>query len=653
MTALVGKAAEYFPYPSVRPFQDILANTIYEAVEKGSHVLLEGSNGLGKTVAALSACLPVAKERGLKILYTAKTHRQHDRVIEELRVISKRQTVSGLSIRGRCEMCLHPLIARHAPDARSAMEICELLKARGECPYHGSIGEKFDRFSELLSHVSSTACSATEIQEACRAEGFCPYELVKTALGEADIIALSYLYVFDPPIRSALLKHLERPLNQVLLIVDEAHNLPETAIEIASDTLTLFTIRQAEREAKQFDYKDIAVFCREFMRIIERMVVQVEGEKHLPPGLLLEKIRVRMGLDEPLTFFEHLHTTGNLIKRALLAEGRYPRSHIHKLGEFLVKWLETSSDASFTHILSRYVTKTGSSSARLEIVALDPSRITAPVLSSVYCSVGISGTLEPLESYMKITRMPETTVRKAVPSPFPEEHILSLVCRGVTTAMKQRTKSMYKKLVKRIAEAVRYSPDANVGVFTASYEVSQGLLGAELEGVMDRKLFVEHQGMSSRENDSLIERFKSYAGRGGAVLLGVEGGRASEGADYPRKQMETVIIVGVPYAQPSTRVDAQIRYYEAQFPGHGREYGYVWPALRRASQAAGRPIRGLDDRGAIVFLDYRFSTRYCQRFLPLWIRRNIKTLPDGDGDIARELILFYGFPEGWVSRKKT
>lgn len=128
-----------------------------------------------------------------------------------------------------------------------------------------------------------------------------------------------------------------------------------------------------------------------------------------------------------------------------------------------------------------------------------------------------------------------------------------------------------------------------------------------------------------------------------AVLLGVEGGRSSEGADFPGKQLESVAIVGVPCMEPTPRVNAQIQYYESQFPGHGHEYGYLVPALRKASQAAGRVIRTLEDRGAIILLDYRFSTKYCRRYLPLWIRKNMKTVPDEDGAIAKELILFFGF----------
>jgi len=345
-------------------------------------------------------------------------------------------------------------------------------------------------------------------------------------------------------------------------------------------------------------------------------------------------------IEEPEFFFEHLHETGNVIRQALLKQGKHPRSYIHRVGEFLLKWLETKDDPSYTHVLSRYLTKRSAVSATLEIVALDPSKITAPVFSAVYSTICMSGTLEPLESYARITRLLETTVCRAVPSPFPKEHILALVCCGVTTAMKQRTVGMYRKMVKRIAEVVRYTP-ANVGVFTASYKVLEKLLDAGLKNAVDKSVFAEYRGMSSRENDLLVGRFKSYAKRGGAVLLGVQGGRSSEGADYPGDQMNSVVAVGVPYAEPTPRIEKQIQYYEGCFPRHGRHYGYVLPALKKASQTAGRPIRTLKDRGAIIFLDYRFATNYCSQFLPSWISREMKTLPDEDGAITQELMLFY------------
>lgn len=642
ITSLPEPVIKYFPYNNVRPYQDRFIKIIYDCVDARSHLAMEGANGLGKTIAVLSAALPIAKERGLRILYCARTHKQMDRVIEELSAIHQKVDVSGISIRGRLEMCFHPLITRHASDAKAAMEICDQLKQRDLCPFYENLGRKAERCGEIQLTCESKPFMATEILEICKREEFCPYELTKLCIGQVDVVALSYIYAFDPVIRSGFFKYLNKPLNDFILILDEAHNLPEIATEIASDQLTLFAIRQAQKEAKKYGDSEIEVFCRSLERIVEKISEPVKEEAPVNPVLLLETIKDEARVGELLNFFDHIHGTGNIIRKKLLAKGRYPHSFLHRVGEFLLNWLRTSADPAFTHVTVKYEAKSGVTSSKLEIVSLEPRRIIAPITSSVYCTISISGTLEPLESFIKITGLPDSTYCEAVPSPFPEEHILPLACVGVTTSLNARTPKMYKRIVKKIAEIVRYTP-ANVGVFTASFDVLEGLIEADLEAVISKPILREQRGMSSKDNDRLVSRFRSYADRGGAVLLGVEGGRSSEGADFPGKQMESVAIVGVPYMEPTPRVNAQIQYYESQFPGHGHEYGYLVPALRKAAQAAGRSIRTLEDRSAIILLDYRFSTKYCRRYLPLWIRKNMKTVLDEDGAIAKELILFFGF----------
>lgn len=641
MQRLPEEVEEYFPYRSIRPYQDDFIYTLHSAIKERKHVIIEGSNGLGKTVSALSACLPAVKDRDMQLLYLAKTHRQHDRVVEELKAISKRQNVSGISLRGRSEMCFHPFITRHAADAKSAMEICELLKKRHQCPYHANIEEKTEASIDLQLHLASNAFTASEIQEICRKEKFCPYEITKLILSQVDVIALSYLYVFDPPVRAVFLKQLERPLSKIVLVIDEAHNLPDTAIDVASDSLSLFSMRQAEQEARQFGYRDITAFASKLRLIVEKMSSKPEKETLVEPQLFSELIERETEIGDLISFVDYLHNSGNTIRRRMLSEGKFPQSYVHRMGEFFDRWVKTTKEEAYVHTLCKYVTKRGARSARLEIVALDPSKITKPIFSAVYSSIVMSGTLEPLDSFAKITDMPKETVQRAVPSPFPREHILTLIGCGVTTAMEQRTQSMYKKIIERIIEVTESTP-ANVGIFAASYDVLEALLNTGIEGAVNKPLFHEERGMKSKENELLINRFKSYAKKGGAVLLGVQGGRASEGTDYPGGQMNAVAIVGVPYAEPTPKVKAQIDYYEKRFPKLGREYGYMLPALKKAAQAAGRPIRTLEDRGALVFLDHRYAAPYCQKFLPLWIRRDIKTLPNENGLISQELRKFFG-----------
>ena len=640
MTRLTEEVAAYFPYTEVRPYQDDFIATISEAVQDNRSVLVEGSNGLGKTVAALSACLSTAIERKLKILYVARTHRQHDRVIEELKAISGSQPVSGISIRGRHEVCLNHVVTHYAVDARALMEICELLKAKNRCPYYRNIQEKENEYSLLQQQITSEPYKASEIQRICRKRGFCPYELVKSVLSDANVIALSYLYVVDPAIRHVFMKNLETRLDKIILIIDEAHNLPETAIDIASSRLTLFAVRQAEIEAKKFKHKDIAIFTNIVRNEIEQTAAKIGKESLVPPEFMAELVKEKAEIEEPLTFFEHLNSVGNAIRRSLLAEGKDPRSYIHGMSEFLRRWMETAEDESFVRAIGKYTSRRGVPTAKLEIVALDPSKITELVFSSVYSNVVMSGTLQPLEAYMKITKLPDNTIQCVVPSPFPRDHVLPLISCGVTTAMERRTPDMYAKIIDRIAEIVQNTP-ANMGIFAASFDVLNALLGAGLKDSVNKPIFSERRGMSSKENEKMVAEFKSHADGNGAVLLGVQGGRSSEGVDFPGNQMNSVAIVGIPYAEPTPKVKAQINYYEKRFPGMGREYGYVLPAMKKASQAAGRPIRTLEDMGAMIFLDHRFATLYCQSFLPLWIRESLKVLPDEKGIIARELSCFF------------
>lgn len=199
---------------------------------------------------------------------------------------------------------------------------------------------------------------------------------------------------------------------------------------------------------------------------------------------------------------------------------------------------------------------------------------------------------------------------------------------------------MYQGIMRRIGEVVKSTP-ANTGIFAASFDVLNALVDAGLEQTLTKPLFQEHRGMSSRANEKIVAQFKACAENDGAVYLGVQGGRSSEGVDFPGNQMNSVIIIGVPYAEPTPRVKAQIEYYEKRFPGFGREYGYVLPAMKKASQAAGRPIRTLEDRAAIVFLDYRFATSYCRSFLPLWVRADMKVLPDSGESLAKEIRAFF------------
>ena len=107
--------------------------------------------------------------------------------------------------------------------------------------------------------------------------------------------------------------------------------------------------------------------------------------------------------------------------------------------------------------------------------------------------------------------------------------------------------------------------------------------------------------------------------------------------------MQSVIVVGIPYAKPSPTIDATIDYLDSQFPTKGREYGYNIPALTRASQAAGRPIRSLEDFAVIVLMDYRFARYYYKKHLPIWLKQNMSIVQPEKQAIHDRVKKFYDY----------
>jgi len=169
-------------------------------------------------------------------------------------------------------------------------------------------------------------------------------------------------------------------------------------------------------------------------------------------------------------------------------------------------------------------------------------------------------------------------------------------------------------------------------VFFPSYDVLKEIVNIGIrDKIIDlgKQVFIESPELSSTDNDFMIEEFKRSA-ESGAVLLGVMGGRNSEGVDYPGKEMESVCVVGIPLAKPTPRVEASIEYYTSKFGSLGKIYSYVIPAVYKASQTAGRVIRSPEDRGFILLLDKRYLWPYYKSLLPQWLRRELEIIRNLD-----------------------
>ncbi|MEJ2279492.1 MAG: helicase C-terminal domain-containing protein [Candidatus Lokiarchaeota archaeon] len=371
------------------------------------------------------------------------------------------------------------------------------------------------------------------------------------------------------------------------------------------------------------------------------------GEHKINPTNFLNKIIQKLeftDLNEFSNFIKDLHNFSLSIHEEKIANGLVSRDFVGSFAEFWIEWLRTYLSESYFFCYN-LKPNNDKKTIFLEQVALDPREIIIPVLKESYASLNLSGTVNPyvFSNLMGFKESGKSYKAIITDSPFEKKNIKAIITEGVDTRRENRNSFMYHKMIDKIDE-VLYCTPANVGIFCASYRVVEGLLKNNIDNVViknHKKLFVEKPGLSASENAYLIEDFKSCAkGKGrGAVLLGVCGGRNSEGEDYPGDYMNSIIVAGFPYHLPTPRVQAKIEYYDKVFNGQGWNFGYLYPAIQRANQASGRPIRKLDDKGAIIFMDSRFKQKY--NWISKWVQKELEVIPDKKYSIIQSLFPFW------------
>jgi DNA excision repair protein ERCC-2 len=219
----------------------------------------------------------------------------------------------------------------------------------------------------------------------------------------------------------------------------------------------------------------------------------------------------------------------------------------------------------------------------------------------------MSGTLQPLDEYHDSLGLPENSLRKAFPNIFPAENRLVVFDPGVT--MKYEERLMDEGLLSGIldkASRICRATSRNTAVFFPSYDIMEAAQAGGFGESTGRKMFIEERGLAQSDLMDTIDSFKTEGRRGddGAVLLSVIGGRVSEGIDFPDKELEVVVIVGIPYPRPTAKQRALQYYYDIKF-GKGWDYTVKAPTARKLLQSIGRLIRSENDRGVAVILDRR------------------------------------------------
>ena len=356
-------------------------------------------------------------------------------------------------------------------------------------------------------------------------------------------------------------------------------------------------IKNSIMEAKKFRYSGMIFWLQELMRILNEIAnfndEERNREKVIDKDTFVRKVKAVVDYEQ---FISELELAADEIRK------KQRKSYLGGIATFLDSWLGENNG------YLRYITEQQSKYGpilTLRYSCLDPSLATKDVFSQVNSGVVMSGTLKPTLMYSDLLGI-ERKMEKEYISPFPSENKLSMVVPQTSTKYNLRGEAMYRK-ISEVCQKISSLIPGNVALFFPSYYL-RDQIGEyfNFDGLkLEKKIFWEKRDMSKEEKEDFLNEFKCAKEVGG-VLLGVTGANFAEGVDFPGDLLNGVVVIGLPLARPDLKTQEIIKYYDQKF-NKGWDYGYLYPAMSKCIQSAGRCIRSENDRGVVVYLDERFS----------------------------------------------
>lgn len=599
------KYENLFPHKVIRPAQVDFMEKADEAIKGEKCLIAHAPTGIGKTCAALVPAVYESVENGKKVIFLTSRHAQHKIVIETLRDMKKK---SGVDIKvtdliGRKWLCNLPESeTMYSADFR---EYCSVLRKEKRCEFHNRTYSDTMAPTDLAMKVMEEIDGAIMHSEDAKAlcTNVCPYAIFLERARKSNVIIADYFHMFHPTMYKAFLAKIGAKLEDIILIVDEAHNLPMRVRSLLSIQLSDRQVSGAVKEANEMGENEIAKDLEfVYRKLSDKARKRLEGcdEKVIDIGDVCGAIEETSDYG---FFVEELERVAKIVR----AEKK--RSYLGGIASFLDRWKEKGKE--YVRILKKVPSKRGGYIYLYTHECLDPSIATRSILNGVHSSILMSGTLLPLEMYKNVLGVDES-IELSMDSPFPKSNKLSLVIRDVTTKYSMRSKKESVKIANYLVQIINYTK-GNVGVFFPSYFMRDEIYDI-VAGSIDKQVLLERQNMNKEEKYGLLGEFVRLKDVG-AVLFAVVGANFSEGVSYDGRIMNASVLVGLPLQRPDILSESLISYYDEKFR-KGWEYGYVNPSMNRAVQAAGRCIRSEKERGLIVFMDGRYLWSNYKKVIP-------------------------------------
>nr|WP_240164526.1 ATP-dependent DNA helicase [Pantoea sp. Ap-967] len=543
--------------------------------------MAQASTGIGKTLGTLFPLLKAVVPQQLdKVFFlTAKTPGRA-LALDALRQVtgaSPQPALRALELVARDKACEHPGLACHGESCPLAQGFYDRLPGAREAA----------ATMPLLDRAT--------LREVALAHQVCPYYLGQEMARWVDVLVADYNYYFDA---HALLYSLAQ-VNQwrVAVLVDEAHNLVERGRAMYSATLDqgqLLALRQSKPAGL---VSALDRLNRQWNALYKAQVAPYQASEQLPD-----------------TFLRALQHCIGLIQERM---NQAPAEVDAQVLQFFYQALQFSRVAEVfgADFLFDISVRAGPRSKRLASLCLrnvSPARLLGPRMQAARSVTLFSATLSPRHFYTDLLGMPADTAWLEVAAPFRAEQLKVHIASQISTRFHQRQASL-APIVELIARQYGEQP-GNYLAFFSSFEYLQQVAALLAERHPGIPAWAQAPGMDEAARQGFLDRF--VAG-GQGVGFAVLGGAFGEGVDLPGTRLigAFVATLGLPQVNP---VNEQFKQRLGRQFGAGFDYAYLYPGVRKVIQAAGRVIRGDQDRGVLVLIDERFAEPRVQQMFPAW-----------------------------------
>ncbi len=590
-----------------------MAQAVAAAIAARTPLIAEAGTGTGKTFAYLVPALlyggKVIVSTGTKTLQDQLFGRDLPTVRDALRL-----PATLALLKGRANYVCHHHLARTAAEGKlpSREDVRHLPKivAFARASASGDRGELADvpEFASIWPLVTSTRdnCLGSD----CAHHDDCFVLKARKAALEADVVVVNHhLFFADVMLRDEGLAELLPACNTIVL--DEAHQLPDTATLFFGEEVTAGQLAELARDAEVAarttarevaDLPDAAAAIPPAIRRLRLALGDTPAKIAHAAALERDGFSAALGelaaaLDRVATefslFAERSEDLAQCAARAVSAAGALARWRSTDGGsedapdERWIRWVDVTttgwqlhaSPLSVADLFSRQVKASGR----------------AWILTSATLAVGGDFALYQHElgladaatgcwdSPFDYARQALLYVPQGLPAPNSREHTEAVVAAALPVLKASGGRAFLLFTTLRALNAAR-----------------ELLAAAMREAGLDWPLLVQGDGSRSE----LLARFREL---GNAVLLGSQS--FWEGVDVPGDALSVVVIDKLPFAPPddpllSARLDA------LRAEGGNPFFDYQLPqATISLKQGAGRLIRSETDRGVLMICDPRLTDK--------------------------------------------